>query len=142
MAFGPAALAAAAVFAGAAFYLSFAEHPARLGLDDRAALAEWKPSYRRGFIMQASLAVAGFLFGVGAWMQDGNVGWLVGAVVLLANWPFTLLAIMPTNNLLMNMPLDQAGPQSRALLERWGKLHAVRTALGVVSAGIFLWLLS
>ncbi len=141
MAFGPLALMVAAIFLGAAFYVNFAEQPARLALDDRAALTEWKPSYHRGFIMQASIAVIGFLFGVAAWFQDGNVWWLIGALVLLANWPFTLFAIMPTNTLLMETPVDEAGPKSRELMQTWGKLHAVRTTLGAIATAIFLWIL-
>jgi hypothetical protein len=61
---GDLGLAVAAIFTGAAFYVSFAEQPARLGLDDRALLAEWKPAYKRGFAMQAPLAIAGFLLGL------------------------------------------------------------------------------
>ena len=65
--------------------------------------------------------------------------WLVGALILLANWPFTLVAIMPTNNALMATPIDQAGASSRALMIKWGRLHAVRTALGAAATAVFLW---
>ena len=53
---GQLALVTAALFTGAAFYVSAVEHPARMALDDRAMLTEWKPAYKRGFAMQASLA--------------------------------------------------------------------------------------
>jgi hypothetical protein len=58
---------------------------------------------------------------------------------MIANWPYTLIAIMPTNNRLMATPVDQAGPDSRALIEQWGRLHAVRTALGGLATITFLW---
>jgi len=116
---GLLALTVAAIFTGAAFYINLAEQPARLGLDDRAALQEWKPSYKAGFAMQATLAVVGFVLGVFQWLISGELTWLLGAILLFANWPFTFLAIMPTNNALMAAPLDTAGRQSRALLERW-----------------------
>jgi Domain of unknown function (DUF1772) len=136
---GLAALVVAALFTGAAVYINVAEQPARLGLDDRAMLAEWKPSYKRGLTMQASLAVIGFLIGAAAWWQLGGWQWLAGAVLLVANWPFTLLAIMPTNNRLMEMAPSSAGPDSRALIVTWGKLHAVRGLLGALATIMFVW---
>lgn len=136
---GPLALTIAALFTGAAFYINVAEQPARLRLDDRALLAQWKPSYARGFTMQATLAVAGFLCGAVTWWATGNAAWLLGAVVLVANWPYTLLGIMPTNHILNAIAEDEAGPKSRALIEKWGGLHAVRTALGALATAIFLW---
>jgi hypothetical protein len=141
IALGPFALAVAAVFFGAAFYINVAEQPARLKLDDRALLAQWKPSYARGFAMQATLAVLGFALGTAEWWQTGDVLWLLGAVVLVINWPYTLLGIMPTNHTLNDIPLDQASAQSRALIVKWGGLHAVRTVLGGLSTAIFLWAL-
>ncbi|MGB8711246.1 MAG: DUF1772 domain-containing protein [Methyloceanibacter sp.] len=136
---GQLALIVAAMFSGAAIYINVAEQPARLLLDDRSALAEWKPAYKRGFAMQGPLAVVGFPLGLLAWWQTSDWRWLLGAALLIANWPYTLIAIMPTNNQLMEMPLDQAGPKSRKLLESWAGLHAVRTALGFLATATFLW---
>jgi Domain of unknown function (DUF1772) len=139
MVVGQLALIAAALFTGAAFYVNVAEQPARLGLDDQSMLSEWKPSYKRGFAMQAPLAIAGGLFGFIAWWQTKELGFLIGAIAMIANWPWTLLGIMPTNNALMATEVTAAGPQSRALVVRWGALHAVRTVLGIVATVVFFW---
>src|SRR5215470_3035478 len=138
MIFGQLALITAALFAGAAIYVNVAEQPSRLQLDDRALLTEWKPAYKRGFAMQAPLAVIGFLFGALAAWQTANWWWLLGAIVLLANWPFTIFAIMSTNNELMAMDPGAATSQVRRLIETWGYLHAVRSALGATATLIFL----
>ena len=139
MLFGQLALIVAAVFSGAAVYINFAEQPARLKLDDGPLLAEWKPAYRRGFVMQAWLAIIGFLLGLAAWWQSGDWRWLVGAGLLIANWPYTLAVILPTNRLLMHSDPHDAGLEVRRLVVKWGRLHAVRSALGLASTAAFLW---
>ena len=139
MLLGQLALVTAAVFTGAALYISLVEQPARLGLDHRSLLAEWKPAYERGTAMQAPLAVAGFVLGLAAWWQTGHLGWALGALLMIANWPFTYFAIMPTNHRLMATEPAAAGPESRAMIERWGSLHAGRTALGLTASLAFLW---
>ena len=98
---GYLALTVAAVFTGAAFYVNFAEQTARLMLDDRALLAEWKPAYERGFAMQAPLAIIGFVLGTIAWCLTGRVAFLARTLLLVANWPWTIFGIMPTNKALM-----------------------------------------
>ena len=72
-------------------------------------------------------------------MVTGRWIWLAGAVALVANWPFTLFVIMPVNKELETTPIERANEQTRALVEKWGVLHGVRSALGALSLGLFLW---
>ena len=122
------ALATAAAFTGAAAYINWSEQPARLTLDDAALLKEWKFSYAKGLEMQASLAMVSGLLGLAAFYFEHRLMAGVGGVLMLANWPYTVLAINPTNKRLGAMAESGAG--SRPLIEKWGRLHAVRTLLG------------
>jgi hypothetical protein len=102
-------------------------------------LAEWKPSYKRGFAIQAPLATASFLFGLAAWWQTRDFLFLAGGTTMLMNLPWTVLMIGPVNAILMATEPAQAGAQTRALIAKWGRLHAVRTALGFSATLVFLW---
>jgi hypothetical protein len=136
---GQLSLLSAALFTGAAFYINFAEQPARLALDDRALLQQWKPAYKRGYAMQATLAVVGFVLGALAWWLTGGGAFLAGAGLMILNWPWTMVAIMPTNNTLMATDPAAAGPQTRALITKWNRLHGVRTGLGTLACLAFLF---
>jgi hypothetical protein len=139
---GQLALMAAAAFAGAAFYVNAVEQAARLMLDDRALLAEWKPSYHRGALMQATLALVAGMLGLAAWWLTGDWRWIVGAVLILAPWPYTLIVIKPTNDRLNSIPFEAADAAARELVEKWGRLHAVRTAFGLAASVAYLWALN
>jgi hypothetical protein len=139
MIFGLLALIASAIFCGAALYVNVAEQPARLHLDDRALLTEWKPSYKRGAAMQAPLALVGFLLGLLAWWQTSHSGFLIGAIAIIAPWPWTLIVIKPTNDALLATDPGTAGPQTRSLIVKWGAIHGVRTVMGALATAGFLW---
>ncbi len=135
---GLLALICAAVFCGAAVIINVAEQPARLALDDRAMLLEWQQSYNRAAPMQAGLAMASAIFGFIAAWQTRDWRWALGAIVILANWPYTLFVIKPTNDKLHAIAAEQANAEARRMVVSWGALHAVRSALGLVATLIFL----
>ena len=126
------------LFTGAAIYINLVEHPARMSCGTELAITEWAPSYKRATGMQVPLAVASTLAGVGSWFMTGDLLWLLGALLIFAVIPFTLLVIMPTNNMLLAPGVDKASPTTRTLLEKWGKLHGVRSILSFVAASLFL----
>jgi len=59
--------------------------------------------------------------------QRGDAWVALGAILLGAVVPFTLVAIMPTNKQLLDPALDPHSERATALLVRWGRLHAVRS---------------
>lgn len=139
MAFEFFATVCAGLFAGAAMYISLVEHPARLECGTEIATMVFGPSYRRATWMQASLAAIGLLAAIAAWSQGRGPVVLVGGMLLGAVIPFTLVVLLPTNKRLLDPSLDPASPAARALLERWGRLHAVRTLASAIAFGTLAW---
>lgn len=127
------AIVACGFFAGAAIYVNFVEHPARLSCGTALAVREFGPSYKRGAIQQASLAIVGCASGLIAGWQRSDMVIVAAAIVFGLVVPFTLLAIAPTNHRLLDPRLDANGPEAAALLRRWGRLHAVRSLLSTTA---------
>lgn len=132
------ATACAAVFAGAAIYVSIVQHPAVLELGDDFAARFFPPMYRRAAPVQAGLALVGSLAGLSAALLGSGLAWLVGALLLGSVVPFTLVWIKPVNDRLLDPDLDPADLEIPELLSRWGRLHGVRSAAGALSLLCFL----
>jgi len=131
----------AALFAGAALYVSVVEHPARMTLQTRMAAMQWAPSYKRGTWMQAPLAAIGLVSGGILAALGAGTAWLLGALLIGSAIPFTLVAIMPVNHRLLEPTRDLDSLDTRALLTKWGRFHAVRTASGLLALLVNLWAL-
>ena len=135
------AVFATAIFAGAAIYINLVEHPARMGRSTEIAAAVWAPSYKRATVMQASLAIIGFLSGLSAWLLGAGLMWFVASLFILAVVPVTLLVIFPTNSKLLAPGRDLGSSETRELLVKWGQLHAIRSALSLIATAMFVGLL-
>ena len=131
------ALIVAAFYSGAALYVNLVEKPALMALDDRAALAGWKIALKRGAVIQAPLCAIGFALGLIAWLHLRDIGNAVGALAMLANIPWTVAAILPTNRALQATAPEAAGEGSNALLLRWYSRHKMRSALGLIALLFF-----
>ena len=126
------------LFAGAAIYVNLVEHPARLETGTSAAVKQWRPSYRRATVMQASLAIIGLLAALGAWAQGRGTPVLVGGLLLGSVVPFTLIVIFPTNRGLADPNLDEGSSTAAALLAKWNRLHAARSGAALLALLSFL----
>ena len=127
-----------AIFAGAAIYINLVEHPARVEVGTAAAVRQWRPSYRRATLMQASLALVAFLSSLGAWLLDRSMALLVGGICIGLVIPFTLIVIYPTNRQLEDPALDIGSLSTASLLAKWNRLHGVRSAASLVALVIQL----
>ena len=134
------AVLACALFTGAAVYITFIEHPARMQCGVEIAATEFAPSYRQATVMQATCAAVARLASIAAWLAGATLWWLIAGVLLGSVIPFTLIVVLPTNKRLLSPTLDKRSLEAERLLARWGRLHAVRSILGSIALLLFLYL--
>jgi len=139
MVIGSLALAAAAGLVGAAFYVNYVEQPARLALDDEGLAKEWEPSDHRGFVVLAGLALLSALFGFIAYRELDDVRWLLGALIVIASWPYTYIAIVPLNNKILALIEGGALHEARGLIKLWGRLEQGLIGIGLAAVLIYAW---
>lgn len=130
---------AAMLFAGAALYVNVVEHPARMVLETRSAVQQWAPSYKRATLIQAPLALVSLLSGVMAWLLGASIWWLAAALLIGSVVPYTLLVVMPINHKILESDRDLSSVETRELLQKWARLHGVRTTLSLVASVIDVW---
>lgn len=119
------------MFAGAAFYVAAVEQPARMAAGVSIALQEFRKSYARAMPLQTGFAVLSFLGGVVVWWLNHQLSWLAGGVLVGAAIPFTMVFMMPTNRLLLDVRAPLKDDAARALLVKWGQFNVAQTFLGV-----------
>ena len=138
---GLLAFALASAFSGATLHVALVEQPARLALDDQAMLNEWRPSDHRGFILYALLSLLSALAALAGFRDGGDIRWLVGAIMMIASWPYVFFVILPLDARLRAMSPGSASPDARVLMRDWGLLQWGLSAIGLVSASVFAWAL-
>jgi hypothetical protein len=132
------AVLACTLFTGASVYINIVEHPARMSCGTAIAAKQWAPSYKRATVMQVSLAVMAALAGLIRGLLGGGLVWYVAAVLIFSVIPFTAIVVLPTNKRLLTPGRDLASAETHQLLETWGRLHAVRSALSLTASLLFL----
>jgi hypothetical protein len=135
---GTLALAFAAAFTGASFYVNWVEQPARLKLDDAALLSEWGPSDSRGVALLVGLALLAAIAGFIAYFDTQDVRWAFGAVLMILSWPYAFFVMSPLDNQVRSLRGGDVGA-ARALVRQWGIVESGLTALGGIAVLVLLW---
>lgn len=136
---GQLALVVSSVYLGCALYMSLVEQSARLVLDDPDLLKEWKPSDHRAFPTLSILSLLSALLGFIAFFSQNDVRWMVGALSIIATWPYWFFIMAPMSARLYAVP---AGVEARQLMRYWGLLEAGLGVISAVAVIFFLWALN
>lgn len=135
---GTLALAFAAAFTGASFYVNWVEQPARLKLEEEALLSEWGPSDSRGVALLAALALLAAIVGFITYFESQDVRWAFGALLIIGSWPYAFFIMAPLDNQIRALRGGEVAA-ARALVRQWGIVESGLTAIGAAAVLMFLW---
>ena len=133
------AFALAAAFLGATSYISLVEQPARLRLNGRAMIQEWKLSNRRGTLVLSVLAVLSATIAFIQFRMNSDVRWTIGGITILASWPYAYFVMMPVNIWLFAIPFGKPVSPIRKLMQDWGLLEWGHALIGLAACCAFAW---
>ena len=134
------AMAAATAFAGIGVHLSTTEAQVKNELSASEALHHFQLSYPILKVRQVGLLLITAAGGVAAGILSKGLTrnlFLGGAALSISVIPYTYLALIPINNLLLSTPLTEATHEHQDLLQKWALLNWVRPALTVASVLAF-----
>lgn len=129
---------AAGLWAGAAGYISVAEHPSALKVGIAFATEYFRPMSKRTAPLMMLLAAICGATSIYAWYAGAEFTWLLGGIVMLGMFPLTAVLIVPTNLRLLKIDPQEAEVEATQLHERWGRMHALRTVVGSVPFVLFV----
>ncbi|XP_066915292.1 uncharacterized protein [Clytia hemisphaerica] len=132
--------------AGSALYINVVEVPCALDYDAEHALQCWNSNFKRGKKFGPLTYSAAFLMAIGHYaLTKGTekadkkllVALLLGELV----FPYTLLFVQPTNNLLLDVEecKKQGSDYIVSNYHKWNKLHAVRSLICCSTFGYALY---
>jgi len=90
-------------------------------------------------VVLAALALLSALFGFIAYRELDDVRWILGALVVLASWPYTYVAIVPLNNRILALIEGGAVHEARGVIKLWGLLELGQIGIGLAAVLIYVW---
>jgi hypothetical protein len=135
------AFAVASAYLGAAIYIGFVEHPARLRLGTSAMVREWAVSDHRGTILLTTLSLASAALAFVQYRSGGDVRWIIGGLTILTSWPYDYYVLVPVSIWFCAIPPEKGSTPARKLMRDWGLLAWGYTLIGLATCGVFAWAL-
>lgn len=139
------AMTAATSFASVGLHLSTTEAEVKDNLPIQAAVHHFQLSYPLLKAKQIGYILATAACGAAAAALSGGLTrqlFAAGAIMTTSVMPFTLAALIPINNALLDAPLKDVNNTHRELLTRWAAINWVRPALTLASTvafGVGVW---
>lgn len=130
------------IIAGGAIYINVVEHPARMELDDSQSLhRQWRESFDRAKFLMAGTSLLPIVGGIAAFAIDQTEGkpWLITAIMLAFNVPYTAIAMKPKviDPIYDYQVASKKSPgEIRDTVAKWNSFHKVRT---VVDISALIW---